>query len=94
MKDQQLQAAGRRLLDAFGSLYVINLPARTDRRRQFGQQLRRLGLSYASSAVNLFPAVRPDDPGGFPTLGTRGCFLSHLGVLATAAAANVDSIIV
>ncbi|MGV8988678.1 MAG: glycosyltransferase family 25 protein [Cypionkella sp.] len=94
MNDQKLQTSGRRLLDGFGSLYVINLPSRTDRHREFGQQLMQLGLSYASSGINLFPAVRPDDPGGFPTLGARGCFMSHLGVLTTAAANNVSSIIV
>ncbi len=82
------------MLDGLGRLYVINLPQRRDRRRQFARQLQRIGLSYASPGVTLFPAVRPDDAAGFPTVGTRGCFMSHLGVLTAAAADTAEYIIV
>jgi GR25 family glycosyltransferase involved in LPS biosynthesis len=86
--------SGQTLLDQFSRLYVINLPQRTDRRRQFARQLRRLGLSYGDAGVMLYPAIRPDDRAGFSTLGTRGCFMSHLGVLTAAAADQADSVIV
>jgi hypothetical protein len=31
-----------------------------------------------------FSAIRPDGPDGFDTIGARGCYLSHLGVLREA----------
>ena len=73
----------------FDAIYIINLTTRTDRRREMIDQLALAGLDPASQKIHFFDAIRPDDAGGFPTLGTRGCFLSHLGVLkATLAAGN------
>lgn len=72
------------LLDVFDRVYVINLPARKDRREEMKQQLRLVGASFADERVVLFPAVRPSDAGGFPSVGARGCFMSHLGVLKDA----------
>jgi hypothetical protein len=69
----------------FDRIYVINLPFRLDRRREVEQQLLAVGLSLQSPRVRLFEAVRPADAAGFPTVGTHGCFLSHLGVLRDAA---------
>lgn len=69
------------LLELFERVYVINLPARTDRRREMAAQLQRVGLSFDDPRVVLFPAVRPSDKGDFPSVGARGCFMSHLGVL-------------
>lgn len=62
-------------------LYVINLPSRADRRREMAAELGRIGKSLDDPDVKLFPAIRPDDAGGFPSVGAHGCFLSHLGVL-------------
>lgn len=56
--------------------YVINLPDRTDRRAEMEDQLRRSGL-----VAEFFPAIRPTEAAGFPSIGARGCFLSHLAVL-------------
>jgi len=81
-------------LEHFDAIFVINLPARADRRREMDQQLRRLGLSLQHEKVVLFPAVRPDSPGGFPSIGARGCFMSHLGVLQMAQAKGVDNILI
>ena len=44
--------------------------------------------------MTLFPALRPEDPGGFPNVGTRGCFLSHLGVLRAARESGAGTILV
>jgi hypothetical protein len=63
-------------------IQVINLPSRADRREDFGRELAAVGMSYAD--VRLFSAVRPDDANGFPSIGTLGCFLSHLGALRAA----------
>lgn len=71
-------------LDDIQMIYVINLPSRTDRRAEMADQLARLGTGFAAPNVTLFPAVRPEAAGPFPSLGARGCFLSHLGVLRDA----------
>lgn len=84
---------GDMLTDALGSLVVINLASRHDRRAEFGEQLSQIGLSFTAPSVRIFTAIRPDDAGGFPTLGTRGCFLSHLGVLRDALNSGADSVL-
>jgi glycosyl transferase, family 25 len=60
--------------DFFG--YVINLEDRIDRRIEMEEQLRRVGWKAQFSHSD-----RPKDVGGFPSLGARGCYLSHLGTL-------------
>ena len=77
-------AAGEALLAACGDMVVINLPERADRRREVADQLRRIGLSFGHRRVRLLEAVRPPDAGAFPSVGARGCFLSHLGALRAA----------
>ncbi|QEA12483.1 glycosyltransferase family 25 protein [Comamonas flocculans] len=67
--------------DNFGKIWIINLPHRVDRRREMERQLRRVGVLAHDPRITFFPAIRPDDAGGFPTIGTRGCFMSHLAVL-------------
>jgi hypothetical protein len=78
----------------FDGIYIINLPARSDRRDEMAEQLKRVGLSYESDNVILFEAVRPVDTGSFPTLGARGCFLSHLGVLEDAYKRGLDAVLI
>jgi glycosyl transferase family 25 len=71
-------------MDYFERIFIINLPSRTDRQAEIAAQLNAVGLSLAAPNVELFAAVRPDAPEGFPSIGARGCFMSHLGVLRTA----------
>lgn len=85
---------GNRILERFGHVYVINLPYRTDRRREVEAQLRIVGLSFAHPGVTLFAACRPEDPGDWPGVGVRGCFMSHLGVLTDAVEAGRDRILI
>ncbi len=68
----------------FKRIYVINLKSREDRRDEMFAELSRLGLSFEDKAVTLFSAVKPEDPGAFPSIGARGCFMSHLRVLTDA----------
>ena len=82
------------LLEVFQKIYVINLASRADRRREMEAQLQRIGLSLRSEGVELFEAVRPQDKGDFPSIGSRGCFMSHLGVLRKAAAGGLDRILI
>jgi hypothetical protein len=74
-------AAAKALLDTFGHIVVINLPERADRRRGIDAELRKIGLSLAHPAVELFAAIRPTEAAGFPSIGAHGAFRSHLAIL-------------
>jgi GR25 family glycosyltransferase involved in LPS biosynthesis len=58
------------------------------------EQLNMIGLSFKSTGVHLFEAVRPETPDEFPSIGARGCFLSHLGVLRDASNRRLDRILI
>ena len=75
-------------------LYVINLESRPDRRREMLAELARIGLDATSGLVEFFAAVKPDTAGTFPSIGARGCFLSHLGVLQKARDARHRAILI
>lgn len=70
--------------DYFDRIYVLNLPSRPDRRRDVTEQLRRVGLEPTPGKVEFFDALKFDHDGGFPTIGARGCFVSHLSILKRA----------
>jgi len=80
--------------DLIDAIYVINLPFRVDRRAEISTQLSRLGLGFNHPKVRLFEAVRPDDAGEFPSIGARGCFMSHLGVLRASIAKSAKSVLI
>jgi len=80
------------MVECLGPIRVVNLPSRSDRRREFAAQLMRIGLGFDHPQVSIFEAIRPDSLAGFPTLGARGCFLSHLEILRAARDADVSSI--
>lgn len=73
--------AAQALLDTFDQIVVINLPDRKDRRHAIETELARAGVAPGHPAVTLFRAIRPETAGGFPSIGARGAFLSHLGVM-------------
>ena len=58
------------------------------------QQLSSVALSFDDPRVTLFEAVRPVDAAGFTSVGVRGCFLSHMGVLQDAAAKGLKRILI
>lgn len=84
------------LLNFFDKSYIINLPERLDRRREMKQELKMLGLSESSAPgrVVFFPAIRPTDKGEFPSIGSKGCFLSHLAVLKEAKRQNLNNLLI
>jgi glycosyl transferase, family 25 len=61
------------------AIFVINLEHRADRRVAMQKQLSRIGWR-----AEFFPAIRPESAANFPSIGARGCFLSHLAVLRSA----------
>lgn len=82
------------LFDAFERIVVINLPERTDRRREMVAELRRAGLHEGSPGLLFFAGIRPANAGLFPSVGARGCFESHLGVITAALADGVENVLV
>jgi glycosyl transferase family 25 len=81
-------------LEYFQQVYIINLPHRHDRRREMAEQFNRIGLSFDSPGVRLFQALRPETSDGFPSIGARGCFLSHLAVLRDACEQGFERILI
>ena len=82
------------LRTAFGLIRVINLPERTDRRREITAQLETLGIPISPGTVEMFAGIRPTEAAGFPNPAARGCFLSHLEVLRDARLRGVASLLV
>jgi glycosyl transferase family 25 len=63
---------------------VINLEIRADRRIEMERQLASVG--WTAEFVN---GIRPEDRGDFPSIGAKGCFLSHLEVLKRGAGSTI-----
>lgn len=64
--------------DYFDKIYVINLPSRKDRLLSIRREMEALGVTVDAPKFSVPAAPVLDDPGGFPTRGVRGNFLSHL----------------
>ncbi|KAF0676492.1 glycosyltransferase family 25 protein [Profundibacterium mesophilum] len=86
--------AGQWIAATFEHVRIISLPSRKDRRRDMTRQLARIGLVPGEGNVAFFDAVRCEEKGGWPTIGARGCFLSHLGVLQEARDAGARSVLI
>ncbi|MGC3968111.1 MAG: glycosyltransferase family 25 protein [Pirellulales bacterium] len=92
MKVLETPAAG--LLTQFERIVVVNLPERTDRRREMEAQLRSAGVDPQDERVQFFAARRPTEVGDWPSLGARGCFQSHLQILQRAREDELENILV
>lgn len=82
------------LLDYFSKIYIINLPERTDRKKEIILELTKRGLEVDSGKIEFFSAIRPQNKQEFPSLGARGCFLSHLEILKKAEQENLEQILI
>lgn len=82
------------LIQHFQRSYIVNLPERADRRREMDAELQQAGLCADGERIRYFRAVRPADAGEFPSLGARGCFMSHLGILKEAIRDGLDNLLV
>lgn len=82
------------LMDFFAKSYVINLPQRHDRRQTMVLELKHIGVTLPSDKVIFFPAVKPSDQGNFPSVGARGCFLSHLAILTDARNQGLKNVLI
>jgi glycosyl transferase family 25 len=83
-----------KLIDQFERIYIVNLPERSDRRREMEAELGRYAIAVDGAKIRYLQAVRPDDAGLFPSLGSRGCFLSHLAILNHAVEDDLDNVLV
>jgi hypothetical protein len=82
------------LLDEFDRVFIINLVSRQDRREEMTNELALIGKKLQPGKIELFEACRPDSAGGFPTIGARGCFESHLRILRDAKRMGVNSVLI
>jgi glycosyl transferase, family 25 len=92
MEDVNLEIAS--LADYFCCTFVINLPERKDRRKAITEELQRARMPLSKGRVEIFPAVKPKEAMGFPNIGARGCFLSHLGILKTAMERRLSNVLI
>ncbi len=83
-----------KLIDFFERVYAINLPSRKDRHRMIVQELKKAGMPPKPNKVEIFPAIRPNDAGDFPSIGARGCFESHLTILKQAQADRLTNVLI
>jgi len=83
-----------RLVDYFGGAYLINLPERLDRLKSTKAQLIRVGWDIGPGGIEIFPALRFANRAGFPSVGSRGCFYSHLECLEQAYAEGRHSVLI
>jgi hypothetical protein len=72
------------IFEPFERIYLINLPERSDRRRDALAELAAAGIGAADPRLRIFAARRFADAGQFPSIGARGCHISHLEVIREA----------
>ena len=74
--------------------YIIDFPERTDRLQAVTTVLERGGMPLQPGKVEVFPAVRVQDPMGFPSASARGCFMSHLSILKQAFELGLPNVLI
>lgn len=82
------------LNSVFDQIRIISLRERRDRRQQVTTELAKLQMTLDEKHVTFFDAIRPDAADGFPNVGARGCFLSHLSVLREARTMSVRRLLI
>jgi hypothetical protein len=82
------------LIDIFERIYIVNLPERSDRRQEMDEELANIGLKVDGQRIRYFRAIRPENAGEFPSLGSRGCFMSHLAILNEAIKDGLSNILI
>jgi glycosyl transferase, family 25 len=83
-----------RFVDYFDRIYVLHLPHRTDRLKKMEKELEQAGMTFTPGKVELFPAIKPESPEPFTSIGFKGCFLSHLAILKQAKEQQLNTILI
>ncbi len=73
-----------KIVEYFDRTAIINLPERLDRRSETIEEFKRIDWPIGNSKINFFSATRPTEAAGFPSIGARGCLLSHLHAIKKA----------
>ncbi len=81
------------LSELFDGVFIVNLPERSDRREEMEIELKKANLTVDGEKIVFFPAIKPDEKGEFPSIGARGCLLSHLEILKQAQAKQMNSVL-
>ncbi|WP_334515705.1 glycosyltransferase family 25 protein [Bradyrhizobium sp. AZCC 1693] len=92
----------KQIIDYFDHAFLINLPERTDRRRRAEHEFRKLGFEIEAAIpgqsprckISLFPAIKFDDAGSFPSAGYRGSVASHHQVLKLARERHLKNVLI
>lgn len=82
------------VIEYFEKTNIVNLIFRNDRRAETRDEFARFNLPIDNEKIFFIEASCPDDAKGFPTIGTRGCFLSHLGILKNAQKEGLGNILI
>ncbi|HBK96212.1 MAG TPA: LPS biosynthesis glycosyltransferase [Microcoleaceae bacterium UBA10368] len=83
-----------KITDYFQGVYAVNLPERKDRRKLIVKELEAAGMPLTPHKVEIFPAIRPDEAGCFPSIGARGCFSSHVAILKQAKKLGLSNVLI
>src|SRR4028118_562935 len=83
-----------KITDYFQRVYAVNLSRSKDRRQLIVQELEEAGMPLTPHRVEIFPAIRPYEAGGFPSIGARGCFYSHVAILQQAKQEGLSNILI
>ena len=83
-----------KITDYFQRVYALNLPERKDRRQLIVKELEEAGMPLTPHKVEIFLAIRPDEAGGFPSIGARGCVCSHVAILKQAKQEGLSNILI
>lgn len=75
-------------------IQIINLPNRTDRRKQVMKEILRVAGDGFPSKASFFSAMQPEDPLGFPSASMRGNLISHREAIRKAADENKESVLI
>lgn len=82
------------IFDYFDRIYVINLETRNDRLVEIALEFQKIGLDVHHPKVQIYKAIKPSTLEDWPTLGTKGCYQSHLAVLKDAQAHHYERVLI
>lgn len=80
-------------LSTVDKIFIINLSERSDRRKEINNELDWIGAANHHN-VEIFPAIKATELGGFTSIGARGCFMSHLSILRKARDSGMQKILI
>lgn len=86
----------RKLFTSFAATLLINLPERKDRLAATCHEFKKIGyaINDPNSSVTVVPGKKFDSADGFPSIGMRGSFNSHLSAIELAQSLKLKNVLV